>query len=199
MTTHQLKPSIRVTERGHLSDTSSNIVYTPQTSSPERSTQLELQRATLSPSSPSTPSTSPKFTHSHNLEPGVTSSFTEERRSEEEDLYGEEDDDNDDEMETRPPLHRPTDGRSQQPLLKDEGRGRTQYESPHGSTRPAFAARRSTFRSRSPDLEGSAATKKRYAVAAVFLLISLVAFVVQTETAGYIQNTLGWKKAYCML
>ena len=198
MTTYQLKPSIRVTERGDLSDTSSNIVYTPQTSSPERNTQTKLQRATPDQSTPSSPSTSPKFTHSHNLDPDVSSSSTKERPSEEEGLYGEEDD-NDDEMETRPPLHRPTDGRSQQPLLKDEGRGRTQYESPHGSARPTFAARRSTFRSRSPDLEGSAATKKRYAVAAVFLLISLVAFVVQTETAGYIQNTLGWKKAYCML
>ena len=115
---------------------------------------------------------------------------------------GEEDWDLDDEemaeRESRPPLHRPTDGRSQMPLLKDE-RGRPSYESPHGSARPAFAARRSTFRSRSPDLEGSAATRKKYTYAAFFLLLSLVSFVIQTETAVYIQHELKWNKAYAML
>lgn len=35
--------------------------------------------------------------------------------------------------------------------------------------------------------------------AAFFLLVSLISFVVQTETAVYIQHELHWDKAYCML
>ena len=191
MTKGVLHPTFRVTEPGDLSDTSSSPVYTPTSSSPEDTGNHTLTSNSRKPSP--LRFNSSHYTHSsskvatdcgHNI-------------SGESDFYGEED--ADDDMETRPPLHRPTDGRSQQPLLKDEGRGRTQYESPHGSARPAFAARRSTFRSRSPDLEGSAATRKKYIIAAIFLVISLVAFVVQTETAVYIQKTMGWKKAYCML
>lgn len=99
----------------------------------------------------------------------------------------------------RPPMHRPTDGRSHQPLLKDEARGRSSYETPNGSARPTFAARRSTFRSRSPDYDARNATRRKYTFAAFFLGVSLVSFVIQTETAVYIQHKLGWKKAYCML
>lgn len=105
-------------------------------------------------------------------------------------------------MDTRPPLHRPTDGRSQVPLLRNElkdERGRTTFVEPNGSGRPAFTGRRSTFRSRSPDMAGSAATKRKYLYASFFLILSLIAFVVQTETAEYIQNKLGWKKPYAML
>ncbi|MCJ1381861.1 hypothetical protein MMC17_004973 [Xylographa soralifera] len=98
----------------------------------------------------------------------------------------------------RPPLHRPTDGRSQVPLLKEE-RGRPSYDSPNGSARPPFAARRSTFRSRSPDYEAQTATRRKYTYAAFFLALSLVSFVIQTETAVYIQHELCWNKAYCML
>ena len=100
--------------------------------------------------------------------------------------------------ETKPPLQRPSDGRSQTPLLKDE-RGRSSYDGPNERTRPAFAAKRSTFRSRSPDMEDSAATRKKYTYAAFFLLLSLVSFTVQTETAVYIQHELKWNKAYAML
>lgn len=100
--------------------------------------------------------------------------------------------------DTRPPLHRPTDGRSGVPLLKDE-RGRASYDFSNGSARPAFATRRSTFRSRSPDMEGSSAVRKKYTYAAFFLLLSLITFVIQTETANYIQKDLGWNKAYAML
>lgn len=101
-------------------------------------------------------------------------------------------------MDTRPPFHRPSDGRSQVPLLKDEP-GRSTFSEPNG--RPTFTTRRSTFRNRSPDMEASAAaaTKKKYIYASFFLALSLVAFVVQTETAKYIQNQLGWKKPYAML
>ena len=99
---------------------------------------------------------------------------------------------------SRPQLHRPSDGRSQTPLLKDE-RGRPSYDEPDGSARPAFAKKRSTFRSRSPEMEDSSATRKKYTYAALFLLLSLVSFVVQTETAVYIQHELKWNKAYAML
>lgn len=106
--------------------------------------------------------------------------------------------DEDDMGDSRPPLHRPTDGRSQVPLLKDE-RGRPSYEASNGNGRPTFATRRSTFRSRSPEMEGSSAVRKKYTYAGFFLLLSLVSFVIQTETAVYIQHQLGWKKAYAML
>ena len=101
-------------------------------------------------------------------------------------------------MEGRPPLLRPTDGRSQTPLLKEE-RGRPSYDVTNGSARPAFAVRRSTFRSRSPDMQNSSAVRKKYTYAAFFLLLSLISFVIQTETAIYIQKDLGWRKAYAML
>lgn len=102
----------------------------------------------------------------------------------------------------RPGLHRPTDGRSHQPLLhKDDDveRGRTPYASPHLQERPPLFTRRSTMRSRSPDTQAKLATKKKYTYAAFFLGLSLVSFVIQTETAVYIQHELGWNKAYCML
>lgn len=113
--------------------------------------------------------------------------------------------DSDDEMASnRPPLHRPTDGRSQQPLLKGDHHRRSRSHSSfvdadaegqsmlHGTRRP-------TIRSRSPEHDAARATRKKYLVASGFLLLSLVSFVVQTETASYIQNELGWKKPYCML
>lgn len=108
--------------------------------------------------------------------------------------------------ETRPPLHRPTGGRSHQPLLhnadedRDE-RGRSGHHTPTspGIARPALLSRRSTLRSRSPDTQAKLATKKKYTYAAFFLALSLISFVIQTETAVYIQSELGWNKAYCML
>ncbi|KAA8564884.1 hypothetical protein EYC84_010654 [Monilinia fructicola] len=105
-----------------------------------------------------------------------------------------------DDMEgRRPPLHRPADGRSHQPLLHDVERGRTGYDtSPDPPERPAFS-RRSTMRSRSPDTQAKLATRKKYTYAAFFLGLSLISFVIQTETAVYIQHQLGWNKAYCML
>lgn len=59
--------------------------------------------------------------------------------------------------------------------------------------------RKSTFHERDPDSSAKDATRRKYTYAAAFLLISLVSFVVQTETAVYIQTELGWNKAYCML
>jgi hypothetical protein len=108
-----------------------------------------------------------------------------------------------DEMgDRRPPLNRSMDGRSHQPLLQkdDEDRGRTGYNaSEDPQDRPPMFTRRSTMRSRSPDTQAKLATKKKYTYAAFFLGLSLISFVIQTETAVYIQHELGWNKAYCML
>jgi hypothetical protein len=108
-----------------------------------------------------------------------------------------------DEMgDRRPPLHRPTDGRSAQPLLhkEDEERGRPGYdESADTLQRPSTLTRRSTLRSRSPDTQAKLAAKKKYTYAAFFLVLSLISFTIQTETAVYIQHELKWDKAYCML
>ena len=116
---------------------------------------------------------------------------------------GEEDDSDFDEMEDRRPgLHRPTDGRSHQPLLhKDDDleRGRSGYASPDVVARPPLFTRRSTMRSRSPDTQAKLATRKKYTYAAFFLGLSLISFTIQTETAVYITRDLGWNKSYCML
>ncbi|KAJ9144926.1 Duf6 domain-containing protein [Pleurostoma richardsiae] len=68
----------------------------------------------------------------------------------------------------------------------------------HASARPTFS-RRSTLRSRSPTTNAHLAARKKYTYAAFFLVVSLVSFTVQTELAKYIQQDLGWNKAYCML
>lgn len=102
-------------------------------------------------------------------------------------------------MGERPTMVRPTDGLSHTPLLLKDERGRPSFDSPNGSARPAFHARRSTFRSSSPDMEGSSVMRKKYTYAAMCLVLSLISFTVQTETAIYIQHVLGWKKAYCMM
>jgi hypothetical protein len=85
------------------------------------------------------------------------------------------------------------DGRSQEPLLGDNG-----SLSPKAYSPPVLS-RRSTFRGRDSDEMAAIATRKRYAYAAFFLFLSLISFCVQTETAVYIQSQLGWKKPYCML
>lgn len=123
----------------------------------------------------------------------------------EEDDFSDFGDDFEDMDDRRPSLHRPTDGRSHQPLLHrddvedDAERGRVGYSSPDPSIRPPLFTRRSTMRSRSPDTQAKLATRKKYTYAAFFLGLSLVSFVIQTETAVYIQSDLGWNKAYCML
>lgn len=90
----------------------------------------------------------------------------------------------------------PSDLRSShhQPLLPSD-KARQSYETP----RPSASRRSSRFRERDPDDAARAATKKRYMYAGAFLLLSLVSFAVQTETAVYIQHDLHWNKAYCML
>lgn len=93
-------------------------------------------------------------------------------------------------------------GRSFQPLLikegEDEQRGRTNFRSSIHDTSPSFSPS-SVLRSKSPDLLAKLEAGTRYKYAAFFLCLSLISFVIQTETAVYIQHELGWNKAYCML
>ncbi|KAJ5938057.1 hypothetical protein N7454_004399 [Penicillium verhagenii] len=99
-------------------------------------------------------------------------------------------------------MHRPTDGRSEQPLLKDDERrlSRSSFDNGDAEGRPMLHhTRRPTIRSKSPEKDAAKATRKKYLVALGFLLLSLVSFVIQTETAVYIQHELGWNKPYCML
>ena len=71
---------------------------------------------------------------------------------------------------------------------------------PHSTSQHPTFSRRSTMRSRSPrEVAAENATKKKYTYAAFFLVISLISFCVQTELSAYIQNDLGWSKAYCMM
>ena len=113
------------------------------------------------------------------------------------------DEEGEDEMAGLQTARRTSGGLSHTPLLredKEDRRGRTDYESQQGSARPPFAARRSTFRSRSPTYADPVnSTRRKYIYAAFFLGLSLVSFVVQTETAVYIQHELKWNKHYAML
>lgn len=95
----------------------------------------------------------------------------------------------------RSSTHRPNTHPSQ-PLLS--GDKQSEYASP---TRPNLGPRRSThFRERDPEeVENKNDTRKRYTLAGAFLLVSLISFAVQTETAVYIQHDLNWTKPYCML
>lgn len=122
------------------------------------------------------------------------------------------DDDNNNEADgdmpsdLRPPLHRPSDGRSHTPLLSptlslnggEHAREQSSDRIPP-MTRPTPPRRKSTLHERDPSDGGAAATRQRYTYAAFFLVLSLISFTVQTETAVYIQHTLHWNKAYCML
>ncbi|KAL1297486.1 hypothetical protein AAFC00_005007 [Neodothiora populina] len=83
-----------------------------------------------------------------------------------------------------------------QPLLAADRDKYQDYSSPDG---PVLRTRRSTFRERDPEVEARAATRKKYIYAACFLIMSLISFTIQTETAVYIQHNLKWNKAYCML
>lgn len=70
----------------------------------------------------------------------------------------------------------------------------------HDGLRPTFS-RSSTMRSQSPGRVERALkeTRRTYMYAGFFLVLSLISFVIQTETAVYIQHELGWSKAYAML
>lgn len=106
----------------------------------------------------------------------------------------------DDDMpsDLRPSLDRHNGGKSHDPLLSSkDGERHMGYDSP---PRPTLS-RRSTAKlhERDPEVDARRATRKRYTYAAFFLVLSLISFAVQTETAVYIQSKLHWEKAYCML
>ncbi|KAI8948860.1 hypothetical protein F4801DRAFT_591547 [Xylaria longipes] len=117
---------------------------------------------------------------------------------------------------SRPSLLRHADGHSGLPLLekKDDDRERlghgsdpldsratTPLPAPAVSTPAAARAlsRTSGVRSRSPAMQARAAVRRKYVLAGIFLVVCLVAFVLQTELGRYVQHELGWNKAYCML
>jgi hypothetical protein len=121
-----------------------------------------------------------------------TGPIAEEEEAWEEWNNQEEEEDLDMPSDLRPSLDR---GRSHQPLLSSRDGQPSPYDSP---PRPSLS-RKSTFHERDPVAEAKYATKKKYSYAAFFLVLSLVSFAVQTETAVYIQSQLHWEKAYCML
>lgn len=200
MTTNEPQASLDIFKTNSPSDTSEDVVYTPTesdshfpathlpTHSTRRPSPSPLRVAALPPTSKEKGKGSPGDRRRDKLE-------------EESDSDIELDELDGDTMSTRPAMHRPSDPKSHhQPLLKDEERGRSSYDSPRGSARPILASRALSFRSRSPTYgQPQNQTKRKYTIAAFFLFVSLVSFVVQTETAIYIQHTLGWKKPYCML
>ncbi|KAK8102466.1 hypothetical protein PG984_015612 [Apiospora sp. TS-2023a] len=138
----------------------------------------------------------------------ANSRYHRNRRSTDSDIISNSDDDGGDEMD-RPSYLRQDNGRSADPLLKgdaddDNERGRTPYDSlrspsPKATGSRPRLSRRSTMRSRSPDTQAVMVARKKYTFAAVFLVISLVSFTIQTELGAYVQNEKGWNKAYCML
>ena len=63
-----------------------------------------------------------------------------------------------------------------------------------------MTSRMSRLRSLSPtEAAAQQNTRNKYIYAVPILLVSLVSFVVQTELSAYIQDDLGWNKAYCMM
>lgn len=193
------KGAIRSPSPGSDSTSNGDIIYTPADS------ESTYPSSSLNPPQPQSRRQSPSALRIQTLPEGSKHSAgdSQDKKS----RVNFEDDLSDDDMSSaRPSMHRPGGGlsNSQVPLLQEDkdhsGRGREPYQDAHGSARPGFAARRSTFRSRSPSFAvPENQTRRKYIYAAFFLLLSLVSFVVQTETAVYIQHTLKWKKAYCML
>lgn len=108
----------------------------------------------------------------------------------------------DDDLEGNSGVHDPNmpsdtrPGRSSQnlPLLSGDKQG--DYDAERSAS---THTRHSRFQERDSEQLAKQATKKRYTYAGCFLIVSLISFAVQTETAVYIQHNLGWKKAYCML
>lgn len=82
------------------------------------------------------------------------------------------------------------------PLLAHD---RSRYSYDRTLSRQSLHSRTTSMKEVDPQELASQTTKRRYVIAAGFLLISLVSFAVQTETAVYIQHTLHWNKAYCMM
>ncbi|RKF63449.1 putative duf6 domain protein [Erysiphe neolycopersici] len=105
----------------------------------------------------------------------------------------------------RPSYLRTSTGKSHEPLLSkdndddDEDIGGSESRSPVPSNGTQDFSGSSSLRSMSPDKFTELEIKTKYKYAAFFLGLTLITFVVQTETAVYIQHELGWNKAYSML
>ncbi|KAI1614360.1 hypothetical protein EDD36DRAFT_224702 [Exophiala viscosa] len=184
-----------------------HLIYTPSgTESP-----LPFVSKTLNPHSHPSTARPPSPVRLKSLPSAIKHEFRAEHQGEfhfdtnveEED----EEDEDEDDMSVKPSMHRPTGPHSHVPLLAEdklESRGRPDGPSPRGSQRlrttQSFASHRSTFRSRSPSYaQPKDVVRRKYMYASFFLVLSLASFVVQTETAVYIQHDLGWDKAYCMM
>ena len=111
--------------------------------------------------------------------------------------------DQNDEMAGSPPAYRPVDGHDshEQPLLKEEQRGRLSNSSFHadGDVEDRPMLHHANVRSQDPAQYAEVATRRKYVIAAIFLVLSLISFVAQTESAVYIQHELRWDKPYFML
>lgn len=95
------------------------------------------------------------------------------------------------------PEGRNADGKSQQPLLATK---QQEYDQDGRSRSPLGGSQHSSkFHERDSEDLARKATQKKYMYAGLFLGLSLVSFVVQTETAIYIADQLKWRKSYCML
>ncbi|KAF1823799.1 uncharacterized protein K489DRAFT_318242 [Dissoconium aciculare CBS 342.82] len=97
----------------------------------------------------------------------------------------------------KPQLNRAGSHLLHQPLLAGDKPQR--YASPSRSRNASRTRQSSRFRERESQTATRDDTRTRYTYAAIFLVISLITFAIQTETAVYIQHTLKWNKAYCML
>lgn len=106
-------------------------------------------------------------------------------------------------MPSSPPAYRRVDGHDshEQPLLKEEQRGRLSNSSFHadGDIEGRPMLHHANVRSQDPAKCAEQATRRKYMIAAIFLILSLVSFVAQTESAVYIQHELRWDKPYFML
>lgn len=109
----------------------------------------------------------------------------------------------DDKMASDPPAYQPVDDHDghEQPLLKEERRGRLSNSSFHadGDVEERPMLHHANVRSQDPAQSAEMATRRKYMIAAIFLVLSLVSFVAQTESAVYIQHELRWDKPYFML
>jgi drug/metabolite transporter (DMT)-like permease len=121
------------------------------------------------------------------------------------DAFLSDDDDPEHAMSGRPPYRRPSGGLSNTPLLSDkrpnqERDHRRRDDSDDRDPMTSSFHSRHTLATKSPTYaDPPNLTRRKYIYASFFLLVSLVSFVVQTETAVYIQHELHWDKAYCML
>jgi hypothetical protein len=106
-------------------------------------------------------------------------------------------DDADMPSDLKPQLNRAGSHLLHQPLLAGDKPQR--YASPSRSRNASRTRQSSRFRERESQTATRDDTRTRYTYAAIFLVISLITFAIQTETAVYIQHTLKWNKAYCML